>query len=108
MRSSLQIDVVDHGRTTTVTLTGSLDVATAPRLHGLALGDARFVTVDLSGVHFADVSGWHALRAVAADLAEQGVAVTQVGAPRSLDRLDAVLVGLDVCRRHPGRPACAA
>jgi anti-anti-sigma regulatory factor len=109
---SLHLDVTTTGRSCTVAATGVLDGATAPRLVDLAgaecLAAARFVTIDLAGVTLVDVRGWHALRQLAADLSDRGTTVTQIGARPAYDRLDAVLVGLDTCRRRPGRPACSA
>jgi anti-anti-sigma regulatory factor len=109
---SLHLDVSTTGRSCTVAATGVLDAATAHRLVDLGrapcLTDARFVTVDLTGVTLIDVRGWHALRTLTADLSDRGTTVTQIGARSAYDRLDATLVGLDACRRHPSRPACSA
>ncbi len=109
---SLHLDVSTTGRSCTVAATGVLDAATAHRLVDLGratcLSDARFVTVDLTGVTLVDVRGWHALRTLTADLSEGGTTVTQVGARSAYDRLDAALVEIDTCRRRPGRPACGA
>ena len=109
---SLHLDVSTTGRSCTVTATGELDGATAHRLVALGaaecLAAARFVTIDLAGVAHVDLTGWHALRALAADLSDRGTTVTQVGARPAYDRLDAVLVEIDTCRRNPARPACSA
>lgn len=108
MRSSLHVEVVVAGRTTTVSLSGALDAATAHRLTDLVVEGSPFVTLDLARVGFVDVAGWHAVRRFASALSDRGVVMTQVGGRASFDRLDAVLVGIEDCRRHPSRPACAA
>ena len=110
--ATLRLDVAAHGRSCTVRLGGVLDASTSHRLTDLAgtaaLADARFVILDLAGVGLVDVAGWHALRGLATDLSDRGVVVTQLGSRAAYDRLDGVLLGLDACRRHPGRPACSA
>lgn len=109
---SLHLDLSPTDRSCTVTATGVLDASTAHRLVDLGRADdlaaARFVMLDLAGVTMIDVRGWHALRRLAADLSDRGTTVTQIGARSAYDRLDATLVGLDACRRHPRRPACSA
>jgi anti-anti-sigma factor len=67
-----EVWVEDDGRTVTVTVTGEVDIATAPELYvALSGGHAReaaAVVVDLLGVTFLDSSGLHALLAANEDL----------------------------------------
>lgn len=59
------VAVVKDGERTTVTLSGEMDLATAPQLEGAITQacheGARQLVVDLSGLEFIDASGLHAI-----------------------------------------------
>lgn len=80
----LLVDVAVHGRSCTIRLGGVLDGASAHRVTDLgrtvAVAEACYVTIDLAEVDQVDVTGWHALRGLTADLTERGVIVTQLNA----------------------------
>jgi len=70
------VDVNDEGGTVVITVSGELDLATAPELReacgSAAQGSAETVRIDLSGLTFLDSSGISVLVETQRDLEERG------------------------------------
>ncbi|MCY3910482.1 MAG: STAS domain-containing protein [bacterium] len=95
------VTVASHGRWEVLTVTGEIDMATAPRfrqrLLGVITGGAQNVVIDLSGVDFIDSTGLGVLMGAAKRVRSAGgdIRLVMVGSRLAelieLTRLDRVL-----------------
>ena len=99
-----------HDDHTTVTISGEIDLYTAPRLHSelgavLADGMPTRVVIDMSGVEFCDSTGMNVLLSAMKRLRERGGSL-ELAAPRSPVRRILQVTGLDtVFSVHDAVPA---
>lgn len=79
------------GARTTITLWGELDVASAATLEAEVMvaerNGAVAITLDLSGLEFADTAGLHAILACERRCRSRGVALTLLRGPAQVQRL---------------------
>ncbi|MDQ7803568.1 STAS domain-containing protein [Amycolatopsis sp. A133] len=95
-----------------VTVTGELDVATAPRLRaeigGAPLGSGQLLVIDLAGVTFCDSSGISTLIAARNVAEAAGAGIALVAVPARLSRTFGLIGLADFFPTYPSAEAAIA